>query len=230
MTRGVSDPLFMGSQWHDCKNASGSSIPPYGVAETVGMTTITVDGVSKPAISVQAPTTNNPEKLVFTGPMGCPAGGTGICHAEVIGYAAHSGTLSTSANYGLDDDGPLLQEKVGNFRGIGGTFTSGGNSVSLFYRTPNTGAKKILFTIVSASGSSATVQVNKATCNLTEIDGIGVSCLLTVYDDLGCLLSAADSAAWVGKKGTAVLMQSLDEDSCEPTGSCRWVIDALCCP
>lgn len=230
MSEGVQTPLFMNSQWHDCKNTGGSDIAPYGMAEAVGMTSINVNGFSRPAIAVRIPTTNNPEKLVFTGPMGVKASGSGVCHAEVLGYAAHSGSLSTAANYGVDSGSPLLQQKTGNFRGVGDTFSSGGNNVSLFYRVPSTGTKKVLFTIVSATSTTAIVTVNMASCNLTEIEGIGIGCSLTVYDDLGCLLNQAAPLDWVGKKGTAVLMQPISVSTCETDGTCRWVIDALCCP
>jgi hypothetical protein len=220
----------MNSQWHDCENIGETDIPPYGIAETIGVTSATINGVSRQVISVMRPTTNNPEKLVFTGPTGVKVGGTGICHAEVVGYAAHSSGLSTAANYGVDTGSPLLQQKTGNFRGIGGTFTSSGNNVSLFYRVSSTGTKKILFTIAAATSTTAAVVVNMASCNLTEIDGIGLGCTLTVYDDLGCLLNQAAPEDWIGKRGTAVLMQPLSVSSCEPDGACRWVIDALCCP
>ena len=227
---GVNSRLFSTSQWQDCKNTGAVDLPPYAVAEVVGMTTGNIEGRSRPLVSIQRASSNNPERIVFTGPLGIAAGKTGVCHAETFGYAAHDSSLSAGSRYGVNEDSTILDLKNGDFIGVGDTFTSGGNSVSLFYRRPADTAQKIFFTIVSVSGTSATVVVNYASCNASQVVGIDENCMVTVYDLLGCLLSQAEPSQWVGIKGAASRVQAINGVSCQPAGSCVWAIDALCCP
>lgn len=224
-------PLFTRSQWHDCKNTGGTNIPPYGIAEVIGTTTIDVGGQTRPAMDVQVPNSANPEALVFTGPTGVPAGKAGICHNEGIGYAAHDGALNTALYYGVDANSSLLVQRNGDFIPVGDTFVSSGNNVSLFYKRAERRADKIQFTIVSVSGTVATVFVDAATCGATTIPGITAgTCLLTVNDTLGCLLDKAAPEDWVGVKGMASRLQNVSGFQCEANGACYWAIDALCCP
>lgn len=232
---GANSQLFARSQWHDCYNTGEVAIPPYGIAEAHGMTAITVEGRSRPAIQVRVPTQDNPLAPVFTGPTGVRAGEAGICHSEALGYAAHSGALDLTRRYGVYEDNSLLQLANGDFLGVGDTFTSSGNNVSLFYRRPAELATKILFSIASDNSpgdESITAVVLKATCGGTRILGSFDGCIVSVYDRLGCLITPeerADPELLIGRKGTASLLQNVTS-SCEISGNCEWVIDALCCP
>lgn len=156
---------FNTSAWHDATNGSASALGAYAVAEAYGVGSITVNGESRKAIQLRAATSDNPDALVFTGPLGIAASGSGICHAEGIGYAAYTGTLTTGAPYGVDSGASVLSASgAGQFIALGGSFTSGAISVALFMRNPAP-VKKFRFTLTSGMSTGT------GAADIYEMDG-----------------------------------------------------------
>ena len=223
---GIDNPQFMSSQWHKLFNSSGSAIPPYGIVQVTGMTTIPVMGLNVPAMSGTIPSADNPEKVAFTGPTGAGASGDGICHVENAGYAAHSGALDTGARYGVASGSSLLVvDTEGQFYPVGGTFISAGNNVSLFMRIPageggggggSATCDHLRFQIVEINTStepySATATVAARPCGCAE-DPQEESGEVSIWDALECLLYDEDPEDYVDRKGFAKYMQVEAEDT-----------------
>ena len=232
---GVDDPLFRGSQWFDCINSEGGAISPYGIAETISVSDQKLGGTTKPANQVKLASQDNPIKVVFTGPTGVPAGKTGICHAESIGYAKYSGSLDTTKTYGVASGSDVLvQDAAGSFHPIGGAFSSGGTSVAMFYRAPKTGGATIMgeiTAVTTATGSGpytglkiATVTVITAPCGREDLLGESVS----VIDHSLCVLDIANEDL-IGLNMWATECVAVSKASASEVTPCHWGADDRCC-
>lgn len=231
-------PLFRGSQWFDCINSAGSAITQYGIAESYGVSDQKLGGTTKPATQVRVATSDNPIRVVFTGPTGVPAGKTGVCHSENVGYARYSGSLDITKTYGVESGSDsLAQDPSGQFHPIGGAFSSGGADVALFYRSPPTGGATIMGEITAvrtASGSGgdapysglkiATVTVITAPCDRAGLLGESVD----IVDHSLCVLDLpTDDLIGVnmwGSEGVAVSKEDITEIT-----PCHWCADDRCC-
>lgn len=230
-------PLFRGSQWFDCINSAGSAITQYGIAESYGVSDQKLGGTTKPATQVRVATSNNPVKVVFTGPTGVPAGKTGVCHSETVGYARYSGSLDTTKTYGVESGSDLLvQDSSGQFHPIGGIFSSGGVDVALFYRSPPIGATIMgeITAVRTASGSGddgpyvglkiATVTVITAPCGRAGLLGESVD----IVDHSLCVLDL-DSADLVGLNMWGTEGVAVSKANALEITPCHWCADDRCC-
>lgn len=218
----VDSPLFRGSQWFDCKNVTGTGIPPYGIAEVYGMSTEVIGGTEKPVMLVRVPTLASPCTTVFTGPLGVPAGAAGICHSGDFGYAAFDGSSYSFGDFfGVSQSSSVLGAGSPGFVASGDTFVSSGNSVALFKRLDAT-FFRIQFTILSANVISGSAIVNvtwRPCCVLRVPEEIGGN--VTVSDTMG-YFDGELSEELVGRKGTAWY-------AANALGNCSWIIDGLQC-
>lgn len=231
---GVDATMFMRSQWHDATTA-GTAIPPYGIAQVIGMSSITVNRMSRPANSVAVPTEDNPDRVVFTGPTGVPSEKSGICHAETMGYARYSGSLAMDKTYGVASGSTtLVEDEDGQFVPIGGTFASAAGNVALFYRK-GVGSSRfcgiVRFEIVNIDVEddprSALVDIKGRPCGCLVVPDETESGQLTVVDALQCLLYDEDPEDYVGRAGFAAYMTF---EVTPGVLDCRWEIFSLCCP
>lgn len=143
----IDSPLFRGSQWFHCKNSTGTAIPPYGIAESVGMGTAIVGDISQPVMLVRVAQTDNPKVTVFTGPLGVPGNGFGICHSGDFGYARTTqGSFTVGTNQKVSSGETSLSRGVGDFFEIGDTVTVSGTTVGLFHKKSKVGTAVIVHT------------------------------------------------------------------------------------
>lgn len=227
---GVDAPQFMSSQWHF---ATGAVIPPYGVAEITSVTAISVSGFTQPCVQLALPTENNPERIAFTGPTGIKSGSKGLCHAENTGYARYLGTFQAGERYGVrSGETSLRLDPDGDFISIGGSFSTSGGDVALFYKLRSEKfCGTVRFEIQSVDTAtvpySAYVYIRAKPCGCTLVPEDSGTGMLTVWDALQCLLYDESPEDLIGRRGFAHYMD-IEPEYGLPL--CRWEIASLCCP